>query len=105
MCVHVRTEVSASVIYTPSRICSHRNESVKFVTAIFLPGTQLGDRIPCHGCGCVFQVLGCKGKEFSLGVLLGRDRLHMHACVGEKAPFPLHGVGGCSRELLVLLES
>lgn len=36
---------------------------------------------------------------------MGRDRLHMQACVGETASFPLHGVGGCSRELLVLLES
>lgn len=44
-------------------------------------------------------------KEFFQDVLVGRDRLHMQACVGETASFPLHGVGGCSRELLVLLES
>lgn len=46
---------------------------------------------------------------FFQDVLVGRGGLHTHAGAGEKASFPPcgvgGGVGGCTRELLVLLES
>lgn len=63
-----------------------------------------GTKFPVVDVAMCFRPVKSDFFIFFQDVLVGRDRLHMHVCVGEKASFPLPGVGGCSRELLVLLE-
>lgn len=100
-------------------MCVDRSVNLRDLNTLYMPPHKRGSEV-CHGnvpdsnatreqnslsrmwrCVSGFRLL----KEFFQDVFVGRDRLHMHTCVAEKASLPLHGVGGCSRELLVLLES